>query len=283
MKTWFIGVMLLSVAVISGCQSPSGRVTKLAQGKDTLEEAVSDLLEQAKALTPTQIKGTCRLDYLDEDGTWRESSAFRMKLWLDPPYNLYVQIAVTMGPNGKIFLGTNQEAFWLSIKPEINTYWHGRWNDMPAVTDMKLNPGIVLESLGVIQFAQDETWTLANHEGMDVLTCTESSSEQVTKRIVVNTKKYQPSKILYYDDLGNVAVSADMGRYKVVGGQILPTLIYITQYSVDQEIGRATFHFEEGRGRRSEELHRHAMFQLNVPTTGYDEIIDVSSSGSMQE
>jgi len=33
MKTWFIGVMLLSAAVISGCQSPSAPVTQAGTGK----------------------------------------------------------------------------------------------------------------------------------------------------------------------------------------------------------------------------------------------------------
>lgn len=283
MKMPLIGLLLLSVAVICGCQVPSNKVKTLVPGKDTLEEAVVALQGRTNALKPTEINGTCKLEYVDEDGNWRGGAmAFDMKLWLEPPYNLHMQISVTLGPQGMVFLGTNQEAFWLSIKPEVNTYWYGYWSDMPDVAEMELNPWVVSESLGVILFAQNETWELTNREGVDVLTCTESSSGQMTKRLYVDTRQYQPTKIEYFDTVGDVAVVARMGYYKVVDAQnLFPTRIYVTQHSDGQKIGQASFHLQDGRARRFQEKHRRRVFQLDEEPRGYDHVVDVSSLSSM--
>ncbi|MCP4452098.1 MAG: hypothetical protein GY809_11595, partial [Planctomycetes bacterium] len=183
-----------------GCHGPLRG--KVVPGKATFQDAASALQAQAEGFEPTQINGTCRLDYPDEEGKWRRTTPFRMKLWLEPPHNLHVQIIAAPGPEGKIFLGTNEQAFWLSIKPEINTYWFGRWDDVSGVTDLELNPRVVLESLGMIQFVQGETWALENQKRSDVLTCSERETGRLLKRSHVATKTYQMAKIEYYDVLG---------------------------------------------------------------------------------
>ena len=238
---------------------------------------------QADEFEPTQINGTCKLSYRDDEGKWRRLPSFTMKFWLEPPYNLYWVGNAAPGPEGKIFLGANQEAFWLSIKPEINTYWYGRWDDVPDVTELELNPRVVLESLGMIQFAPHETWQLEHQKGLDVLTCRETVSARLVKRLYVKTKTYQLAKLQYYDELGGLAVAVEMERYKVLDGEnSVPTGIRVSRYAGGELEGRVTFTLRQGVLRQFTEKTRVRMFQPITPT-GYDRVIQVTGVGSNLE
>ncbi|MCP4451199.1 MAG: hypothetical protein GY809_07035, partial [Planctomycetes bacterium] len=217
MRNRIVIAVALSVVGLAGCHGPLRG--KVVPGLATFQDAAAALKTQVATFEPTQLYGTCKLDYLDEGGKWRRTTPFRTKLWLEPPHNLHVQILAAPGPEGKIFLGANQEAFWLSIKPEINTYWFGRWDDVSDVTTLELNPRVVLESLGMIQFAPHETWRLENKKRMDVLTCRETTSNRVVKRFYVATKTYKLSQVEYYDAWGDLAVSVELQRYKVLDGK----------------------------------------------------------------
>ncbi len=273
-------IALLSVVGLAGCHGPLGG-GKVVPGKDTFLDAARVLQSRVDGFEPTQLTGTCSLDYPDEDGKWRRTSPFTMKLWLEPPHNLHVQIIAAPGPEGKIFLGANQQAFWLSIKPEINTYWFGRWDDVSGVTDLDLNPRVVLESLGMIQFALDESWALENQKRMDVLTCTDTASGKLVKRFYVATKTYHLTQIEYYDELGDLAVAVELKRYKVLDGKnSVPTGICVSRYARDELQGRVTFALTDGVPRQFTEKHRARMFQPVKSTAGYDEVIPVPEVGS---
>lgn len=282
MRWWLSAALCLCIAGLSGCHGVLGRQARVP-GKGTFEEAAGALQARAEGFAPTQINGTCKLSYRDSEGKWRRLPSFTMKFWLEPPHNLYWVGNAAPGPEGKIFLGANQEAFWLSIKPEINTYWHGRWDDMPDVTDLELNPRVVLESLGMIEFDPDETWTLENQKGMDVLTCQETASARLVKRLYVTTKDYRLAKIQYYDDWGDVAVTVEMERYRVLDGKnFVPTGMRVSRYVQGKLDGRVTFTLRQGVLRQFTERTRVRMFQPTVPT-GYDQVIHVTGSGSSLE
>jgi hypothetical protein len=273
-------IALLSVVGLTGCHGPLRG--KVVPGKATFLDAARVLQSRVDGFEPTQITGTCTLDYPDENGKWKRTTPFTTKLWLEPPYNLHVQIIAAPGPQGKIFLGANQQAFWLSIKPEINTFWHGRWEDVSGVMDLELNPRVVLESLGMIQFALDETWELENQKRMDVLTCTDTASGRLVKRFHVATKTYQVAKIEYYDQWGVLAVAVELKRYKSLDGKnAVPKGIRVSRYASDELQGNVTFAFTDGVLRQFTEKHRARMFQPITPT-GYDEVIPVPEVGPTQ-
>ncbi len=283
MRNWFTAVLLLSAMGLGGCSGHFRRDQVPVTGEATLEGAVSQLQAQAEAFKPTQINLMCKLSYWDEEGKWRNLTGFNMKLWVEPPYNLYLVGNAMPGPEGKIFMGANQQEFWLSIRPEINTYWHGRWDDMPDVTNLELNPKVVLESLGLVEFAPHETWQLDNQRGVDVLTCTDVTSAQVTKRLFVDTRKYQLKKILYYDTLGQVAVVVDLERYRVLDGKnSVPTGIRVGRYVQGELEGRVTFTLRESRLIKVTEKTRVRAFEPATPR-GYDQIIPVTRFGAVPE
>jgi hypothetical protein len=278
MRKRLVIATLLSMVGLVGCHGPLRG--KVVPGKATFQDAASALQAQAESFEPTQINGTCRLDYPDEEGKWRRTTPFTMKLWLEPPHNLHVQISTVPGPEGKIFLGTNEQEFWLSIKPEINTYWFGRWEDVSEVTDLELDPRVVLESLGMIQFAPHETWQLENQKRLDVLTCRETASARLVKRFYVTTKTYQLSQIEYYDAFGDLAVAVELKRYKVLDGKnSVPSGICVSRYAGGELEGRVTFALREGVPRTFTEKTRARMFEPVTPT-GYDEVIPVTGDGS---
>ncbi len=271
-------IALLSVVSLAGCHGPLRG--KVVPGKATFLDAARALQSRVDGFEPTQLTGTCTLDYPDEDGKWRRTNPFTMKLWLEPPHNLYVQIIAAPGPQGKIFLGANQEAFWLSIKPEINTYWQGRWEDVSGVTDLELNPRVVLESLGITQFALEETWTLENQKRMDVLTCKETETGRLVKRFYVATKTYQVAKIEYYDQWGGLAAAVELKRYKVLDGKnSVPTGIRMSRYARDELQGHVTFALTDGVLRQFSDKHRARMFRPIQSTAGYDEVVPVPEVG----
>ena len=51
---------------------------------------------------------------------------------------------------GNIDLGCNTEEFWLGIKPEISTYYWGRWDRALDRGLMPFNPRVVLEGIGLV-------------------------------------------------------------------------------------------------------------------------------------
>ena len=269
-------MLCLGVLVLSGCHGlGNGRMRTL--GKETLDESIHTLQNQVDGFAPTQINGTCKLSYRDEEGKWRRMPGFTMKFWLEPPYNLDWVGNAAPGPEGKIFLGANQEAFWLSIKPEINTYWVGRWEDLTDVTALELNPRVVLEALGMIQFAPHETWQLENKKGQDVLTCTNTATGRLIKRLTVTTKTYRLAKIQYYDDWGEMAVVVELERYKALDGKnSVPTGLRVSRYAGGKLDGRVTFTLKQGVLRQFTDRIRARMFQPLKSTDGYDEVVDVT-------
>lgn len=279
MRNRIVIALLLGVLGLSGCRGFLGR-GKIVPGKATFQEAASALQTQADEFEPTQINGTCKLSYRDRDdeGKWRRLPSFTMKFWLEPPYNLYWVGNAAPGPEGKIFLGANQEAFWLSIKPEINTYWFGRWDDATDVTELELNPRVVLESLGMIQFAPHETWQLESQKRVDILACKDTESARLIKRLYVTTKTYRLAKIEYYDELGEIAVVVEMERYKVLDGKnAVPTGIRVSRYAWGELEGRVTFTLKQGVVRQFTDKTRARMFQPITPM-GYDRIIPITGA-----
>ncbi len=285
MRNLLTVVLLLSMAVLGGCAGHFRRERIPVTGEATVEQAIARLQAHSQTFRSTQINLMCKLSYWDEERKWRNLTGFKMKLWLEPPCNLYLVGNAVPGPEGKIFMGANQEEFWLSIRPEINTYWHGRWDDMPDVTRLELNPKVVLESLGLVEFAPHETWELDNQRGVDVITCTHVTSGRVTKRLFVDTRKYQLKRILYYDTMGEVAVVVDLERYRVLDGRnSVPTGIRVGRYLYGELDGRVTFTLTESRLIQVTEKARDRAFKRKpVASQSYDQIIKVTQFGSLQE
>jgi hypothetical protein len=118
---------------------------------------------------------------------------------------------------------------------------------------------------------------------VDVLTCTHAPSGRVTKRLFVDTRKYQLKRILYYDTLGQVAVVVDLERYKVLDGKnSVPTGIRVGRFVHGDLEGRVRFTLGDSRLIKVTEKSRARAFKPVTPR-GYDRIIPVTRFGAVPE
>jgi hypothetical protein len=161
LRILFMGGVMGVVLMLAGCVDPVSGPNMNAPGKETLAQAIAALESQADKIKPLQLNGQCHLGFLDEAGKRREHN-FSYKLWLDPPYNIYLQSRAVPGNRGLIYMGSNAEEFWLSIQPEINTYWWGRWADVEESPFLQLSPRVILEALGIVAFGNPEQWRLTH-------------------------------------------------------------------------------------------------------------------------
>jgi len=214
-----VGISLLMAAVIlGGCKGTLRKPMPICAGKGSAGEATVALASQAEKATPLRATGTCRLEYYVEDKRRPEKEAFPVRLWMNPPYEISLHGDVAFDPRG-VILGANREEFWLAIKPKISSYWRGRWSDGDKVQSLILNPKIVLEAVGIVALNGDASergdWSLTNKGPYDILTRRDEEGS-ISKRIYVGSCDYLVRKIEYFDELGQVAVLAELDDYEEV-------------------------------------------------------------------
>lgn len=151
-----------------------------------------------------------------------------MKLWVNPPDEIYLQGDIAFNPKGLI-AGSNEQEFWLAIKPkEINSYWWGQWTEKTSTGKLMLSPKIVLDALGIVEIGSEEKWSLSNEGAFDVLIKRNEQAAIVKKIYIYNSRDYLIKKIEYFNANGQAAVIAELGRYKeVLKDFFVPTFIKI--------------------------------------------------------
>ncbi len=203
-------LLCLSAAVFwAGCQSPVGPAAEAmprCRGKESIEAAAAALAMQRANLVPIRASARCVIEWTEPDGSRMEEKV-DAQLRFVPPDRLFVR-----GDKfGEIRFGTNAEAFWFMVKPEIDTYWWGR-RDLAerCVEKLRFNPWHVTEALGVVEV--DESWELDWHDGYDILTQRDAAGGLVRK-IWVRACDYQVACIETADAAGGQVVRIEMDQY----------------------------------------------------------------------
>lgn len=67
-----------------------------------------------------------------------------------PPRHLYFDLS-HLGAPSAVHIGSNEELFWVWVKPEQNRLWWGRWSDLNPedVSRMPLSPDAILSAMGL--------------------------------------------------------------------------------------------------------------------------------------
>lgn len=191
------------------------------------------MLEQrAENIVPLKATGQCLLQYYDE-GRKHKKENFPVKLWTNPPSEIYLQGDLAFDPKG-IVLGSNEDEFWLAMKPkEISGYWWGRWSAGPCLDNMMIGPQILLEALGITKANDQQNWSLLNEGGFDVLVNRQGTTE--SRRIYIDNCDYLIRRIEYFD-AGQPAAVAELAEYKeVIKGFFVPSVIKIVNLSKDND------------------------------------------------
>ncbi|MBE3143292.1 MAG: hypothetical protein IMZ61_05125, partial [Planctomycetes bacterium] len=109
--------LLLLVLFFAGC---AVQPIRHCPGKTTADEAIAVLKSRREKITSIRATGQCLLRYHVEGKVRKEN--FPVKLWVNPPYEIYLQGDVAFDATGLVF-GSNADEFWFWLKPkEVSSY-----------------------------------------------------------------------------------------------------------------------------------------------------------------
>jgi hypothetical protein len=221
-----------AILTLIGCAPEVRKPVEVCPGKGSVAEAVSALLSHRQNIVPLKANGQCLLEYYVEGKRKPHKETFSVKLWVNPPVEIYLQGDVALVPKA-VVLGSNEEVFWLSMRPkEISTYWWGEWSQQDSSETLMINPRTLLEALGIAAVDAEPSWSLSNEGAFDVLT--KSQQGMVIKKIYVYSCDYLVRKIEYFNIYGQLAVVAELDKYQqVLEGFFVPASIKISECADD--------------------------------------------------
>lgn len=229
----FAALLITAVVILGGCKPAMRKPLSICTGKASVGESLAELNSQTQNAESLRAMGKCKLEYYDQDKRKYEKEGLNpIRLFINPPAEISLHGEAALDPRA-VVLGSNKNEFWLAIKPKISSYWLGRWSDGNEARKLVLSPKIVLEALGIVSLESAVVghgdWTLSNEGPFDILT-RHSGDGVPTKRIYVYSCDYLVRKIEYFDEFGQVAVTAELEDYKeAVEGFFVPTSINVVK------------------------------------------------------
>lgn len=225
----FVFYIVPLVLILSGCAPQTQELTQVCPGKGSVAEALSVLRSHSQSVEPLKATGTCLLEYHVEGKRQPRRENFPVRVWLNPPIEIYLQGSVAFDPRG-IVAGSNKDEFWLAIRlKEISSYWWGEWTEASQLDELVISPRVVLEALGAPALESAKggkaNWSLSNEGVFDILS-QRSDQGRIIKKIYIFCCDYSIRKIEYFGADGEVAVVAQLDKYrKVAGSFAVPTII----------------------------------------------------------
>jgi len=219
-------ISFAAVIILSSCAPQIRKPVTVYPGRKSAAEALSILRSRSQNIPSLKANGRCRLQYYIDSKKHKEN--FPIKLWVNPPDEIYLQGDIAFDPKGLI-AGSNENEFWLAIKPkEISSYWWGRWAEETFTQKLMLSPKMVLEALGIVEIGSEQNWSLSNKGAFDVLTKRNEQGTILKKIYIYNSRDYLIKKIEYFDDDGQAAVVTELDKYKeTLKDLFVPTFIKI--------------------------------------------------------
>jgi hypothetical protein len=231
----FFYFFILSGALFSGCAQPLLIEKTICPGAANLSEAAA-LLNSKAASAVTFRVSSARCTWEERTaGKKTDAESFNVKLWVEPPDNIYLQGDVAFDARGLI-LGSNDLEYWLAIKPkEISTYWWGKWSEQQSGVQLKISPKILLEGLGIIRIEDQRNWTMINDGAYDVLLKWDGA--ELEQKIYISGCERRVVKIEYFDGSGGAFVVAELGEHIELaeGFEIAGRISIVTKSGQDKE------------------------------------------------
>jgi hypothetical protein len=221
--------LLAAILILAGCTPQIRQPTKICPGKNSVAEALTALQSHAQNAVPLKAHGDCRLEYYVEGKKKPQRESLNVKLRVNPPDEIYLQGDKPLISKA-IVVGSNEQEFWLAIKPEISLYYWGLWSEQDSGGGLVINPRTLLEALGIEQIDAGQDWSLSNEGPFDILTKRERGL--ITKKIHIFSCDYRVRKTEFFDTKGRAIASAELDRYKEVSeGFFVPALIKVTTFA----------------------------------------------------
>jgi hypothetical protein len=219
-----------AILIFTGCTSQIDKTIRLCPGKDSTDEALSILKSRSQYIVPFRATGQCFLRYHTEKHKLSKQN-FPIKLWLNPPAEIYMQGDVAFDPRG-VVVGSNENEFWLAIRlKDVSSYYWGTWTEANYVDELILSPKMLLEALGFAVIDSNEAdqtnWSLLEENNFDVLANYDGRG-RVLKKLYINRCDYLVQRIEYLDSAEQPMVIVEMEKYKQLANEfVVPTKIKI--------------------------------------------------------
>jgi hypothetical protein len=277
--------LLFSALLTVGSCAPEAREPlRVCPGKATAAEALSILGSRTRNAVALKANGQCLLwYYLDRK---KHSENFPVKLWLNPPVEIYLQGDVAFNPRG-VVLGSNKNEFWLAIRPkEVSSYYWGRWAEKSDLHNLMLSPKIVLEALGIAEVGDYEAslqnWSLSSPRAFDVLT-RHTDEGRIVRTMHVYKCDYLVRKIEYFDADGSCAAIVELDDYRqVVDGFSVPASIKITRPGKSGQDDSVTINLNSIRSATLSKKQRDFLFTRPEPE-GFKHVYKVMGGNIVEQ
>ncbi len=277
-KSFFL--LIMPVLILHGCGGELKVPQRVCEGKKNVAESLYAL--RLHSLSPFRANGQCHLQYDDAKGK-KHNENFPVRIFANPPAEIYLQGDVAFNPKG-IILGSNEEEFWLAIKPkEISTYWWGRWAEQDGFNKLVISPKTLLEAFGAVEIADEENWSLAGEGVFDILT-KRSKQGDVVKKIYVYSCDYRVRKIEYINAAGENTVVTELGEYKEVGdGFVMPHVIKITTVGRDNKRNSVKITLNSIKAITFNDEKRSLIFDRPEKVRGYKNVYRIIGDDLIQQ
>jgi hypothetical protein len=218
-------VLIISVLFFAGCVAQPMRH---CPGKTTADEAIAILKSRREKITPIRATGQCLLRYY-ADGKFRKEN-FPVKLWVNPPGEIYLQGDIAFDATGLVF-GSNADEFWFWLRPkEISSYWSGKWSQAGIWNGLAASPMVVLEAFGSADIRQGG-WTLSRDGNFDLLVL-HNDRAVIIQKIYIEPCDYVVKRIERFDESGEIYLKAEFADYEnTAEGVLTPSRIKIVAVS----------------------------------------------------
>jgi hypothetical protein len=225
----FAAIILLAVVFLTGCGPQKLEPIETLPESESAAETLAVLLSRSQNAGPLRAHGRCLWQYHSEGKPRKED--FAIKLWVDPlqqgtaigrpaanrpnpPAQIYMQGDVGFDARG-IVVGSNEQEFWMLIKPKVSSYSWGRWAEQSSALNLTNISGTLVEALGIVEVVDEKNWSMAKKGPFDILT-KRNDEGRIIKKLYVGSYDYLVRVVEYFNADGKVAAVAKLGRYKKV-------------------------------------------------------------------
>lgn len=258
------------ILMFAGCEAPMQPV-RHCEGKKTADEAVAALNAKRDKTIPVRASGKCLLRY-SLDGK-RHKENFPIKLWINPPAEMYLQGDVAFDATGLVF-GANADEFWFWLKPkEISSYWWGSWSQAGSWNGLVLSPKALLEAFGSVNLHNGRL-SLTRMNNFDVLVLYNEQGT-VLKMIHIEPCDYVVSKIEYLDNTGKPVGRVELADYKgIADGFSIPSSINIIDFSNTGNNGSARLSLNSIKPAKLSDRQQQRLFIRPQPR-GFEHVYEI--------
>jgi hypothetical protein len=273
---------LLFVALIAGCAPQLKKPVQVYPGSKSVNDSLALLELRCENALPIKANGQCFLEYYANGQRHKEN--FPVKIWANPPSEIYLQGDVAFDPKGVVF-GSNKDEFWLSVRlKEVSTYWWGQWQGETFLKGLTINPRLVLEAVGAAKINGGENWSLLKTDDFDVLV-EKGGQNAVIRKMYIDKRNSQVRKIEYLGAESQPVIVAEMDRYKEAHKDFsVPTVINISRRSDNKENDLISIGFviDSVKATRFTQKQRDVLFGRPSPES-FKHIYKLDESSSLVE